>query len=131
MVGRCCPGRARSFGSIHGGAGVGQGEWSDFWRWKIFLDSTAVVPLGLGMNDANQESDMADGSIRLHVVSKNLQSIRTEARFNDFLVETVSCDFDGFFSCQKHGGMQRRSRTQRLGGTGCTSVVALLIKELG
>ena len=36
MVGRCCPGRARSFGSIHGGAGVGQGEWSDFWRWKIF-----------------------------------------------------------------------------------------------
>ena len=38
-----------------------------------------------------------DGSIRLHVVSKNLQSIRTEARFNDFLVETVSCDFDVLF----------------------------------
>ena len=38
-----------------------------------------------------------DGSIRLHVVSKNLQSIQTEARFNDFLVETVSCDFDVLF----------------------------------
>ena len=55
------------------------------------------MPLGLGMNDANQESDMADGSIRLHVVPRNLQSIRTEARFNDFLVETVSCDFDVLF----------------------------------
>ena len=55
------------------------------------------MPLGLGMNDANQESDMADGSIRLHVITKNLQSIRTEARFNDFLVETISCDFDVLF----------------------------------
>ena len=89
------------------------------------------MPLGLGMNDANLESDMADGSFRVHVVTKNLQSIRTEVRFNDFLVEIVSFDFDVVFSCQKHGGMQRKSRTQRLGGTGCTSVVALLIKELG
>ena len=28
------------------------------------------------------------------------------------------------FSCQKHGGMQRKSPTQRLGGTGCTSGLA-------
>ena len=36
VVGRCCLGRARSFGSIHGGAGVKQCQWFDFWRWKIF-----------------------------------------------------------------------------------------------
>ena len=38
----------------------------------------------------NQESDSADGRIiRLHVEKGNLQSIRTETQFNDFLVKSI------------------------------------------
>ena len=59
---------------------------------------------------------------------RTLQSIRTEARFNDFLVETVSCDFDVLFVSETWRDAKEESYT---GGTGCTSVVALLIKELG
>ena len=45
----------------------------------------------------NQESDSADGRIvRFHVEKANLQSIRTETQFNDFLVKSID-DFDGFF----------------------------------
>ena len=55
---------------------------------------------GSGNECTNQESATADGSIRLHVVTKNVDSIRTEARFNDFLVEIVSYDFDVLFASE-------------------------------
>ena len=64
------------------------------------------------MDDANQESDIADGRItRLHVVTKNLQSIRTETRFNDFLVEIVSCDFDVLFVAETWRDAKEESYT--------------------
>ena len=68
-------------------------------------------------------------SIRLHVVTKNLQSIRTEARFNDFLVDIVSCDFDALFVSETWRNAKQESYTT-IRGAGCTSV-DLLIKVLG
>ena len=35
--------------------------------------------------------------IPLHVITKNLQSIRTESRFEDFCTELVACDHDLIF----------------------------------
>ena len=73
------------------------------------------MPVGLGMNDANHESTTADGSLRLHVVTKNVQSIRTEARFNDLLVEIVSYDFDVLFVSETWRDAQEESHTS-IGG---------------
>ena len=41
-------------------------------------------------NDANHKTEC----IQLHVMTKNLKSIRDECRFQDFDVELDTCDFD-------------------------------------
>ena len=39
-------------------------------------------------------------NICLHVLAKNVQSIRTTSRFEDFLVEIDTADFDILFLCE-------------------------------
>ena len=46
VVGRRCPGCARSLGSIHGGVRVRQGERFDFWEGKFLLYSVWAFQSG-------------------------------------------------------------------------------------
>ena len=39
-------------------------------------------------------NDAAQQRIELHVVTKNLQSIRSESRFDDFCMELGHCEYD-------------------------------------
>ena len=50
-------------------------------RTGIVCVCVALVPFGVGMNDAYQESDMADGSIRLHVVTKTFTKFSNGGTF--------------------------------------------------
>ena len=47
-------------------------------------------------NDANHKTEF----IQLHVMTKNLQSIRDECRFHDFVAELDTCDFDLCLVCE-------------------------------
>ena len=51
--------------------------------------STVRGPLNKTMNDAVHEE-----FVELHVVSKNVQSIRTDRRLDDMLLEAALCQFD-------------------------------------
>ena len=47
-------------------------------------------------NDASHQTEF----ILLHVLTKNLQSIRDECRFQDFVAELDICDFDVCLCCE-------------------------------
>ena len=51
------------------------------------------------MSDASSES-VSDEFITLHVVNKNVQSLKHEDRFNDFVAEIDKLDFSVLCLCE-------------------------------
>ena len=67
-------------------------------------------PTGGTTNDAVHEE-----FIELHVVTKNLQSIRNQTRFEDFMTELDGSDFDLLLLCETWG-MEREEFFKTCGG---------------
>ena len=68
-------------------------------------NGTLVTLTGDATNDvvhalSASESAAQTEFISLHVITKNLQSIRAESRFHDFCTELVACDHDLIFICE-------------------------------
>ena len=59
-------------------------------------DATNDVVHALGASESAAQTEF----ISLHVITKNLQSIRADSRFHDFCTELVDCDRDLTFICE-------------------------------
>lgn len=58
--------------------------------------ATGTLPELAPTNDVRQSGEFME----LHVVTKNVQSIRSDARFEDFLLELAAHEFDIFCFCE-------------------------------
>ena len=63
---------------------------------RQLVTRSGAAPYLQTTNDANQKTEF----IQLHVMTKNVQSIRDECRFQDFVAELDTCDFDLCLACE-------------------------------
>ena len=72
---------------------------SEFWfgqGWSVTLTGDATNDVVHALSESAAQTEL----ISLHVITKNLQSIRAESRFQDFCTELVACDHDLIFICE-------------------------------
>ncbi len=70
------------------------------------------MPVPSPTDDVHQrQENHCQEFIKLHVITKNAQSIREPSRFDDFLVEIDTCDFDILCICKTWRGDDSESWT--------------------
>ena len=81
------------------------------------------MPVPSPTDDVHQrQENHCQEFIELHVITKNVQSIREPSRFDDFLVEIDTCDFD-IYAFVKRGVVMilNRGRGRRHRDINCSS----------